>query len=265
MGIHGIAKLFKFSVNGSFPERCRERELVQKDVDVFRKTLDQIPAFRKARAAFEDDPRRNGRWLSTSTTAGASQAGQAGSTVDVRVEPTGLTPGDYYGQIEVRSPSAPNSPQSITVVLSVLEAGVNTGVAVRPMGLVFTSGTPQSLTLTSGTAVDFNASAAFPGGDAWFFLQPLAGRIAPGTPAVVNVNPNIAGLAAGICDASITFKYSDGSSQPVDLLLVIAATGSSAGKQSRGADGCTPSRLPCWRQHSDRLSRRRRDSRHRSK
>jgi hypothetical protein len=54
------------------------------------------------------------------------------SLVNVSVDASRLTAGDYYGQIQVRSPGAPNSPQTIFVVLSVLPPGSNPGPEVRP-------------------------------------------------------------------------------------------------------------------------------------
>ena len=46
----------------------------------------------------------------------------APSYINVLVDPSGLSPGDYYGQIQVSS-SASNSPQSVFVALTVLQPG----------------------------------------------------------------------------------------------------------------------------------------------
>ena len=55
MGSDHIAEVLEFPVDGVLAERGPEGEGVEEDVDVFRKPLDEIPTFREARAAFEDD------------------------------------------------------------------------------------------------------------------------------------------------------------------------------------------------------------------
>ena len=60
------------------------------------------------------------------------------STVTVAVNTAGLAAGDYYGRIDLSSPGATNSPQTVTVVLNVLPPGSNPGPQVRPTGLIFT-------------------------------------------------------------------------------------------------------------------------------
>ena len=49
-----VAELLEFAINGPFPECWAEGKWIKEDVDVFRKPLDQVPAFRQAGAAFED-------------------------------------------------------------------------------------------------------------------------------------------------------------------------------------------------------------------
>jgi hypothetical protein len=52
---HGIAKFLKFAVYGPFPQRGLKGLRVKKNIDVFRKPLNQVPSFRQAGAALEDD------------------------------------------------------------------------------------------------------------------------------------------------------------------------------------------------------------------
>ena len=54
---------------------------------------------------------------------GSILAGQPGSTVTVTAKPAGLAAGDYYGQIQITSPSAASQFQTITVRLTVQTAG----------------------------------------------------------------------------------------------------------------------------------------------
>src|SRR5207245_7565370 len=88
-------------------------------------------------------------WLSLSATSGTvSQPFLDVSFIDVSVNVRSLSPGNYFGNVQVTAPGASNSPQTILVVLNVLQAGSNPGPQVRPTGLVFTgiagAGTPGS-------------------------------------------------------------------------------------------------------------------------
>jgi uncharacterized protein (TIGR03437 family) len=64
-----------------------------------------------------------GAWLSVSPASGNTLAGQAGATVTVTANPSGLAAGDYYGLIQVTSPNASSQIQMITVRLTVQTAG----------------------------------------------------------------------------------------------------------------------------------------------
>jgi len=64
-----------------------------------------------------------GAWLSVSPSNGSVLAGQAGATVTVTANPSGLTAGDYYAEIQITSPSAASPVQIVTVRLTVQTAG----------------------------------------------------------------------------------------------------------------------------------------------
>ena len=169
-------------------------------------------------------------WLSATPATGTSLAGQAGPVVSVKTNPAGLAPGDYYGQVVVSSPGVPNSPQTVTVVLSEQAANTSAGSLVQPGGLLFTGTAPQSLTLTStaGGGSKFNSSPTFTSGQQWFTYQPASGTVPAGGSATVTVQPSASGLAAGVYNGAITFVFDDGTVVQVGLLLVVAAGGSSS-------------------------------------
>jgi sugar lactone lactonase YvrE len=126
-------------------------------------------------------------WLSATPTTGSSPAGQAGPALTVKADPTPLAPGDYYGQVLIGSPGVPNSPQSVTVVLSVPSAGATKGSTVQPGGLLFTSASPQSLTLSTTTTggSKFGANVVFGDGRQWFTFQPSSGSVQPNAPVTM--------------------------------------------------------------------------------
>jgi uncharacterized protein (TIGR03437 family) len=181
-----------------------------------------------------------GNWLSLTPSGGASAAGVAGPPVQVSVNPSGLATGDYYGQIQIQGVGAPNSPQSITVVLNVRAAGTAVGSAVAPSGLIFTSATLQTLTITtvSTTPVNFTGTTSF-GSSAFFNLSPASGTVVAGKPVTVQVIPFLTGLGSGVYNGNVTFAFSDNSKASVQALLVLSAGGTN---QTR-APVCTSSRL----------------------
>src|SRR5260370_1019474 len=80
-----------------------------------------------------------GGWLMVTPASGTSTAGASlPPFVSVTIDASGLTPGEYYSQIQVFSLDADNSPQTVSVVLDVLSTGTDPGPEVRPTGLVFT-------------------------------------------------------------------------------------------------------------------------------
>ena len=194
-----------------------------------------------------------GNWLSVIPASGASTAGNAGPPVQTSVNPAGLAAGDYYGQVQIRANGAANSPQSVTVVLTVRAPGAGTGSVVQPSGLLFTATTGgaasanQSFTLTtlSTSPVSFSGTASF-GGPAWFTISPTSGNTVSGKPATVQIVPNIAGLAAGVYNGNITFAFSDNSAQSVQLLLVISASAGGANQPNVPGErlaACAPAKL----------------------
>jgi uncharacterized protein (TIGR03437 family) len=171
--------------------------------------------------------------------------------VHVTVNPSGLAAGDYYGQVLIRANAAPNSPQTVTIVLNVRATGSAAGTSVQPSGLLFTIPLNfpgalgfQSLTLTalSSTPVTYSATAS--SAQKWFTASPLTGSIAPGKPVTVQVLPNLTGLTAGVYNGTITFAFSDNTAQTVQLLLVVT-NGPTTRPAAPGVQpaGCAPSKL----------------------
>ena len=58
--------------------------------------------------------------------------------IRVSVNPASLAAGDYYGLVTIEAAGAANTPQVLSVVLSIAAAGTN-AVDTRPTGLIFVS------------------------------------------------------------------------------------------------------------------------------
>jgi uncharacterized protein (TIGR03437 family) len=169
-------------------------------------------------------------WLSVSLGSGAIDVNQAPPLINVRVDHAGLSPGDYYGQVRVEAPEAPNSPQILSVVLNVSAPTVNPGPEVFPTGLVFV-GQPggaqpaaQAIRVTNLTAsaTPFTTAASFDGRPNWFTHTPSSGDVNPGQPVNIQVRP-AAGLPAGVYRGALALNFPrDNTSRLVNLLAVIA-------------------------------------------
>ncbi|MBI3696509.1 MAG: hypothetical protein HY238_16920 [Acidobacteria bacterium] len=188
-------------------------------------------------------------WLNISAQSGVSDATSVPPPVEVRIDPTGLAPGEYYGQIEVRGVAA-NSPQSVLVVLNVLRADQSPGPVVQPTGFVFTGvagGTsPGSQTLLvsnlTSRPLSFNSSQVTLTGGNWFVRVPPNGSLRPEQPFRILIQPDTTGLAAGVYSGVLTLLFEDRSVRSVNLLLVLApSVGSSRSVQQ--SLGCSPTRL----------------------
>lgn len=173
----------------------------------------------------------------------------------VNVNPTGLAPGDYYGQIQFTAAGVDNSPQTATVVLNVAAGGADLGAFVSTTGLIFVgqvgpvSPAAKTVTITnpSTTALMYSASPSFAQGSNWFTVQPNNGSVTSASPVQLKVQPVTTGLAAGVYTGQVTLVFSDRTTHPIAVLLIMIPGGASAGGDGQTAGleaaGCTPSKL----------------------
>jgi uncharacterized protein (TIGR03437 family) len=197
-----------------------------------------------------------GSWLSASPAKGSVSPDQP-VAIAISVNPGSLSPGDYYGQVRIDAPGAPNAPQFLTVVLNVTPPATNPGPVVEPTGLTFvgllgaTTPAAQSVRITNLTsrASSFTASGTSASGPVWFTISPASGTVAPNQPVDFKVQPN-SGLPAGVYRGSLVLQFpQDATTRTVDLLLVVTVVlNPSAGFEDAlsrpAATGtCTPSKL----------------------
>src|SRR6185369_6615955 len=129
--------------------------------------------------------RSGGFWLAAFPASGVTDAAQPlVPQIRVDVDPSGLESGVYYGSIAVVAPDADNSPQSVSVVLTVVEPG-SIGPIIQPLGLSFTAtaggGVPGSQIVriqnTRGTAVTFTTSNVVVNREPLYDILPSAGTV----------------------------------------------------------------------------------------
>ena len=197
-----------------------------------------------------------GNWLLLSTPGGTVQQPFLDvSSVQVTIDPTVapmLAPGDYYGQIQIACPPAVNSPQLVTVILTVLPPGSDPGPEVSPSSLIFTgppgsTQNPQSVAVGIRKAVgDQFVSSHIPG--APFTYSPAISPVQPNQPINLQVVPDFSALnPLDIKRDTITLQFNDGTPRTISLLTVVAPdpTGSSR-VAPRTANDCSTLNLQ-WR------------------
>jgi uncharacterized protein (TIGR03437 family) len=188
-------------------------------------------------------------WLSLDSTSGTvTTPFLSVSIVNVSVDASRLAAGDYYGQIQVKAAGASNSPQSVSVILSVLPPGSNPGPEVRPTGLIFTGAagaTPGSQDVRvgnpSGQATNYLSGSIGNG----FSFAPTNAQVDPNQPTTVRIFPDFSTLApASILRGTITLQFSDGTPRNISILTVVAPSGGNSSiPNERFAAGCAPTKL----------------------
>ncbi len=171
-------------------------------------------------------------WLSVSPSSGAAPGG-SGATLTVSANPTGLTPGQYYGTVNIVAPNAANSPQTVSVVLNVAAVGgpPSAGVQVPVAGLVMkgTAGSAvpaqqQIVVFSPGSSpVNFTMTPSAP----WLSVTPSTGSLNPGT-NLFTVFAAPSGLTAGIQRANLNMSFGDGSTGQAQVALLALPLTSSA-------------------------------------
>lgn len=169
------------------------------------------------------------------------------SLINVRVDARSLAPGEYYGRIDVAG-AADNSPQTVTVILTVLPEGSNPGPEVWPSGLIFTGtrasgAASQDILVANRLAapVTYNSGRVTMDGGTWLSSYPASATVYPGAPARLVVQPDYASLEPGVRRGVVTLLFDDGA-RTVNVLTVVAPPGS-PDKADREAAGCASPNL----------------------
>jgi uncharacterized protein (TIGR03437 family) len=150
----------------------------------------------------------DGGWLSVSPTSFTTPG-----TLTVTANPTGLTPGMYIGNIQLRDPSgALGTSASVTLY-------VGLQLSVAPASLAFTLGPGGSASQTlavTGPSVDYSATTAA----SWISLGAPTGT----TPGQIGVTVSAAGLSPGSYSGSITINSSTASNKTVTVPVSLTVT-----------------------------------------
>jgi uncharacterized protein (TIGR03437 family) len=162
-------------------------------------------------------------WLSVNSTSGTTAG-----TISVSANAGSLAPGNYTGTVTIASPTAGNSPQTVTVNLTV---GQPQNIAVTPTSLNFGSqfGSPAPATQTiavtaSNGSLPFTAAATTTSGpQGWLSVSPASGTATQtATNLTVSVNPQ--GLNVGTYNGTITVTGQGASNAPQTVNVTYTVT-----------------------------------------
>ncbi len=189
-----------------------------------------------------------GNWLSVTPKSGNSAPGAAPVPLTITVNPAGLTAQTYFGAVTLTPTDQKHPPVTVAVVFTVVAAGAPAPPSVSPTGGVFTSifgsnAKPQTFTVSNVTssAVGFTGVAS---ASPFFDFTPKSGTIGAGQSTTITVTPTNSALNGGTYRGSIKLTFTDGSTQSIDLLLLILAPSQLGSVNAHAASAsCTPKQL----------------------
>ncbi len=184
-----------------------------------------------------------GNWLSVAPASGMSTAAQAPPQVVFTANATGLRAGAYTALVRVSATGAAGSPQFVNTVLNVLPPGATPPPQPSPSGLLFLASVggarpaSQVVRVFAGgaAAVSFQASTTEIDSQDWLDVDPAGGTASATTPTVMNVSVDQSGLQAGSYRGTVNVALTDGSTRSVNVLLVVAAAGTTFSQDTSAA------------------------------
>ena len=163
-------------------------------------------------------------WLTVSEASGA-----APGLIPVSVNATSLGPGTYRSMVTVTAPLASNPVQNIAVDLTVLPPG-DARPELDSTSIVLEATTASEnppvrtlrLSNAGGGTLNWTADVQTLNGGNWLRLSPMSGTSSAGSPAIIQVRANAAGLPPGVYSGLISISSPsspDLRTVPVDLII----------------------------------------------
>jgi len=193
-------------------------------------------------------------WLRATPDGGSSDPAAQVPQVTVTIDQSGLSPGNYFGLVEVRAGGAANTPQVVTIFLEVLPRGSDPGAALTGNQLSFTAtagaGSPGSQDIfvynVAAAAKSYRSGGAIDTGR--LEILPGDGALDPQKPSRIVVQPVLENTPPGEYKGSVTLQFSDGRVREVALRLVVReAAGVTLRSLTHGpayaGENCVPGQL----------------------
>ena len=197
------------------------------------------------------------QWLSATPSSGTTTSGSPSTIVTAAVNQAGLAAGLYYGTVRIDSPGAANTPQVVTIALSVLPAGQDPGPMIEPSDILITAvqgaPPPGSMNLhvynISATPQTYVSSVVGSTLTDRFRVTPSHSELTPAAPTRLVVQPLTGNLTAGTYDAELTLQFSDGNIRRVGMRTIVTPPPAVPGPMGAAGDAqqvmaaCTPTQL----------------------
>src|SRR6185312_114791 len=163
-----------------------------------------------------------GNWLHVSQASGSLAAGAAGSAVTISADPSKLKAGIYSGSIDFTAQDAANSPQTVSVLLTVSASQPYPAVRVFTGGAVLVgragSTTPAQTSVPvfnlASKAIAFSASTSA----SWLSVSPSSGSLGAGLGSV-KISADLSNLS-GLQFGDVTLGFDDGSGATIQVLVL---------------------------------------------
>jgi len=190
-----------------------------------------------------------GKWLSISPASGTASGGSSGSSISVSVDSTSLAPGNYYGSVQFSAPNVPNSPQTMSVVLTVTSPAQSPGPSLSATGVIFVAqagSTVNAQTITvsnpSPNPLSYSSATFFDNNAGFYTISPGNGTVTSGQPLTISVQPK-AGLATGVYTGNVTLVFADATTQTIyqrRVAIVLIAVSSLPNVKAGGSHNLAP-------------------------
>lgn len=166
----------------------------------------------------------------------APPSGSSDGAVAVSADPSGLAPGQYYGSVDVSAPGAVNSPQTVSVLLTVASNAdpspapfFSTGALVFTARVADPAPAPRQISIfnPASSSDTFTASTSTADGASWLSVDASSGTLASGANGLHAI-VSLTGLAAGVHTGTIVFAFGGGATASMQVVLIVTALPSSA-------------------------------------
>ena len=190
-------------------------------------------------------------WLRVDTPSGVAMSGEPGQT-EVFVNQTGLSPGQYYGTVTVSAPGAVNSPQTVSVLLNVVQAGqLGSNPTVSTAGEVLTvpvgSSSPVTFDVSlfnpAGTGLSYSDAAVTLDGGNWLSVSQATGSLNPAGTGTLTVQANPANVPVGVGYGSVRVAFSEGTVHTINV-AAIAPSATLTGTSTTGVHATKVEAVP---------------------
>ena len=163
-------------------------------------------------------------WITVSPPAGTMSG-----LISVAVNVADLAPGTHRGTVTVQAPQTASPIRTMAIELTVLPASA-AQLTVDRSSIIFeaqaTAGNPGPQTVRVGNpgtgAVAWSARAETLSGGAWLGISPVYGSASAASPATLQVNANMTGLAAGVYSGMVRLESAAGQTQSVAVEMILS-------------------------------------------